>query len=194
MGYFGGLILVGSVTCILSFGVQCGFFVLYKLTGNPIIKNYKHVFSYTSGVIGDGLLVPLVNIFAFLTLTQIGHTIPRLDILILGLIMGFGVTFIAHWGQRKYDQKNWTMLKRGEWNNLGLYHAIFMFLESSFLGYTLIFYIDYLFNPNSEAVFTPFWYAIFVLLLFALTFIFDYWDCLFKGLLKKYGVKLFKSI
>lgn len=185
---------MGLITCFFSFGVQLGFYLFYKVRRDPMIKKYKTVVSYTSGMLGDGLLVPLVNIFAFLTLNQLGHTQINLGMAFLGLLMGFGVTYIAHWGQRKYDQKNWTMLKNGEWNKLGLYHAFFMFFESSFLGYTLIFYINHLFNPQGETIFSPFWYAIFILLLFAATFIFDYWNCLFKDLLTKHGREIFKVL
>lgn len=194
MENLGRLIWVAVITCFFSFGVQCGFYLFFRLKGDPIIKKYKTVVNYTSGMIGDGLLVPLVNVFAFLTLSQIGHTRIRADIGILGLSTGLAVTFIAHWGQKRFDQRNWTMTEKGIWNNLGLYHAFFMFFESSFLGYTLFYYLNYLFNPQPNMVFSPFWYAIVILLLFAASFIFDYWDCLFRDLLKRQGSKLFKNL
>ena len=71
----------------------------------------------------------------------------------------------------------------GKWNHLGLYHAIFMFLESSFLVFTLITYVQYLENNGSGVIYnSPIKYGFLMLFIFFVSFVHDYWHTLFKNL------------
>lgn len=173
------------ITVFFSSGVQVGFYLWFKLTNNSLIKNHKHFFDYKSGVIGDGILLPLTNIFAvhIIQNSKWGHT--DLWIWLLALICGYFTTYLFHQGQRYYKLTNWTMPEVGKWNILGGYHAIFMFFESSLLYYALIIYFKgasfNIANVNSSLIF-----GLFLLLLFFISFVNDYWKPLFKKLVNKY--------
>lgn len=167
------------ITLFFSFCVQSLFYLWYRLTNNRILK-YQHVFGYYSGIIGDGLLVPLVNVFAIKTLYDNGLSFNA-SYAGLGLIGGFLTTFVFHFGQKYFNQINWTMPKKGEWNLLGLYHSIFMFFESSFLCYILFIFLDRI-SSYWEVVYSPVGAGLGVLFVFFLTFIYDYWKTLFRKL------------
>ena len=173
--------IIAFITFFFSFGVQGLFFIYWKFWEPRFIDKYNHVFSYFSGVLGDGLLVPLINIFVVMTLLDIKANLTVTDLLILSFILGFLVTFAFHYGQKRFSLLNWTMPVRGRWNLLGLYHAFFMFFETSFLMYTLISFCKYLvsFGPN-YAIYSPIKYVAALLFLFFITFVFDYRFTLFK--------------
>lgn len=177
------LALVFVITFLFSFGVQFGFYLWYKKHHERFLTKNQYVLQYWSGILGDGVFVPLINVFAVLTLYQIGIPEITTRILIVSLTSGFLITWAFHFGQEYFKLTNWTMPKVGEWNNLGLYHAIFMFFESSFLVFTLVSFLDYTyFNGPSIIYNSPIKYGFLVLFIFACSFVHDYWYTLFKNL------------
>ena len=63
----------------------------------------------------------------------------------------------------------------GKWNLLGIYHAVFMSFETSFLAFTLLTIIKVgLASGVGFLINSPVKYSFLVLGLFALTFLFDY--------------------
>lgn len=176
------IISIFAITLFFSFGVQSFFYLWYKKYHPEFIKKQKYVFQYISGVVGDGLLVPLVNIFAVSTFDHIKTFSITGLIIFLTFLGGFLVTYFFHYSQQRFNLTNWTMPKKGVWNLLGLYHAAFMFFESSFLIFTLLIFFQNVrvFGvnaiPNKSML-----YAVFVLVIFLLSMIIDYWDDLFKN-------------
>lgn len=169
---------VALITFFFSFGVQALWFCWYKYKEDEIIEDYKHVFNYLSGIAGDGLLVPLVNVFAFSSLLQASINFNFLAVSFLGGIL---VTAFFHQMQLKLSLINWTMTEVGRWTNLGIYHALFMFAETSFLIFTLLNFIQSSFSgPNTDFVVSPITYSVVILLIFLLTMIYDYRKPLWK--------------
>ncbi len=190
------LVFIFGVTFFFSFGVQFGFYLWYKKHHEKFLTENQHVLQYWSGILGDGVFVPVINIFAVLTLRQIGYFEFTARVLGLSLFGGFLITLFFHFGQQYFKLTNWTMPKVGEWNHLGLYHAIFMFFESSFLVFTLISFINYLNINGSGVIFnSPIKYGLLMLFVFFVSFVHDYWHTLFKNLTlrgKMLGKMLFK--
>jgi hypothetical protein len=177
------VMLIYLITCFFSFGVQSLFYAWYRFKKHQLIIDYKHVFQYHSGIIGDGVLVPVINIFCVQNLYFVQANILSWPLLIVSICGGVLITFAFHHGQKHYELTNWTMPEVGKWNLLGLYHAIFMHFESSFLCLSLITFLQYLYqNGISTATEAPIRYGFLTLFLFALTFFYDYWFCLFKDL------------
>lgn len=171
---------IAFITFFFSFGVQGFFFIYWKFWEPKFINKYNHVFSYISGMIGDGILVPIINIFAVITLFDVEANLMIVDLWTLSFILGFLVTLVLHYGQKRFNLKNWTMPTGGKWNLLGAYHAFFMFFESSFLVYTFITFCKSLvFYGFSYATTSPFKYVVFIMFLFFITFVFDYRHTLF---------------
>ncbi|MDO8618631.1 MAG: hypothetical protein Q7R49_01655 [Candidatus Daviesbacteria bacterium] len=172
---------VALVTFFFSFGIQMLFFLYWKMWDSKFIAKYNHVFSYFSGVIGDGLLVPLINVFAVMTISTISANMLMVDLWVMSFITGFLITLAFHWGQEHFDLKNWTMPEPGQWNLLGAYHSLFMFFETSFLFYGLVSYIRYLVtNGPGSLMYSPIRFALMLFFLFFLTFVFDYRHSIFK--------------
>lgn len=169
------LIYVGFVTCLFSFWIQTFFYLWYRFVDHELIKNHKSVVHYTSGVIGDGLLVPLTNVFCALTIYSLGNSVSDFSLWPGAFFGGVIITFIFHYYQQKLKLTNWTMPEVGKWNLLGIYHAIFMCFESSFLTYTFLVVLKSLYFEGFWFVaYSPVKYSFLVLGLFAITFLFDY--------------------
>lgn len=179
------LFLVALVTFIFSFGVQTLFYARYALGDRKIIREQKSLFAYKSGLIGDGLLIPLANVFAWVLLKQLTPWQVGLLFLVGCTLWGLLITFLFHWAQQRFRLTNWTMPQSGHWTLLGVYHAIFMFSEITFLSFVMFNYISQLLNPVANSVSrSPLFFALAILFLFFVTFVHDYWAPLFKKLLK----------
>lgn len=173
---------VALLTFIASFGIQFGFYLYYKITSNPIIKTHKSVISYLSGVIGDAILMPLVNILAVSALNSLNYKF-NITTLLWASFGGTIVFFVFHLGQEYFKLTNWTMPENGLWNNVGVYHAIFMFAESTFLIFVIINFVQNGLNYGFSQIPTSnLLLALFVMLIFLITFVIDYWSLLFKKL------------
>lgn len=172
-------IITFLITLFFSLGVQTLFFIWFKLVDHKNLE-HQHVFDYMSGIIGDGILVPLLSVFAMKTILELRIHFD-LKLVILAFLAGVITTFIFHLGQSFFNLTNWTMTKKGNWNWLGLYHAIFMFFESSFLLYALFMFFKYT-SRYSDIFYSPLAIGLGILLLFSMTFIYDYWKPLFRKL------------
>lgn len=169
------LLWVFLLTLMFSFGVQSLTFFYYHVQGNQLIHKHKSVFHYLSGLLGDGVLLPLANVFAYLSLESLGQSLNNMAIWSLALLGGLVVTFIFHLGQQRSRSTNWTMPKVGLWNLLGVYHVIFMFAESTLLLYTLLSVVEV--SPT-QIWFSDFKYVLLMLGLFFGTFVYDYYHLL----------------
>src|SRR3989442_13251139 len=54
--------LVFIATCIFGFLIQAGGSVYLQLRADPIAVQYRTPLSYTSAIVGDGILIPLANV------------------------------------------------------------------------------------------------------------------------------------
>src|SRR3981081_4370116 len=57
------LALVFFVTCFFGFLVQAAGSAWLRWHDDPIASTYRTTLSYTSALIGDAILIPLVNVF-----------------------------------------------------------------------------------------------------------------------------------
>jgi hypothetical protein len=120
-----GILLPALVSWVLLFGYQWAFFVYYH-------GGQRTVFSYLSGVIGDGLLIPVANLGAFLVLRQMWPYIAwrRVPLYIaLGFIAAFGA-FLAQAG---LSIVNWSMPAPFVWSAVGQFHFFVMWSELAYL-------------------------------------------------------------
>lgn len=180
------LFIVAGVTFFFSFGVQTIFYFWYLIRREQIIVKYKSVFSYYSGIIGDAILLPATNVFAVLALKHLNYPIFDFGVWLVALITGLFITLISHLGQKYYNLTNWTMPQKGKWTLLGIYHSLFMFSESVFLAFSLTSYLKRLALEGKDGLEGfPIKFGLILMLFFFLTFVYDYWQPLFKKLLRK---------
>jgi hypothetical protein len=123
---------VFAATWFFGFIVQAAGNVYLNWRADPIVSEYRATLSYTSAVVGDGVLIPLANVFITSQLVAWRRR-PRVTE-IVGAILAAGViTIVVHLYQALNALLNWTMVRPFEWTALGYYHAAFMLTELSFV-------------------------------------------------------------
>jgi hypothetical protein len=118
-------VLPAVTSWALLFGYQWAFFVAYR--------GHQHtVFSYYSGVLGDGLLLPAVNVAGFIVLRQLAPGVPWRRLAIYALL-GLATTACAFLVQARLDLVNWSMPSAFRWSPLGQFHFLVMWAEITYL-------------------------------------------------------------
>jgi len=131
---------------VLTVGVAtfaCGFLagallnVVLWLVQAPLAQQFRTTLTYPSAIVGDGLVLPLVNMAAtsWLLRERAGWT-PRLGC--GALLLGLGVTLAFHIEQGMNGIVNWSMPTPWHWNGLGVYHAAYMLTVATLLGAFLL--------------------------------------------------------
>jgi hypothetical protein len=113
------------VSWVLLFGYQWAFALSYK--------GHQHtVFAYHSGVLGDGVLIPAVNVAGFVVLRYLAVTIQwrRLP---LYAFLGLLTATTAFLVQGNLDLVNWSMPLAYHWSDVGQFHFFVMWAELAYL-------------------------------------------------------------
>jgi hypothetical protein len=128
--------LVFFVTCFFGFLVQAAGSAWLRFNDDPIASTYRTTLSYTSALIGDAILIPLVNVFIVGQLL-VWRRRPR-PAEIAGAFLGSGlITGYVHLYQAANAILNWTMMQPYRWTGIGYEHAAFMWAE---IGLVLFFW------------------------------------------------------
>ena len=119
-----------AISWLFLFAYQWAFSLGYR-------GHLHTVFGYYSGVVGDGFLIPAVNVCAFVLLRQLAPGIPwkRLPVY---LLLGFATATAAFLMQARLDLVNWSMPIAFHWNDIGQFHFFVMAGEVSFLYLALV--------------------------------------------------------
>lgn len=126
-------VLLASVFCVtLLFGfmTQAAGSLYLRWTADPIILHYRTTLSYTSAIVGDAFLLPIVNLFIVSQLA-VWRRRPRVAEVTGALLVGGVLTIAVHLYQATNALLNWTMTQPYSWTPLGYVHAAFMFSELS---------------------------------------------------------------
>jgi hypothetical protein len=160
-------ILPAAVSWALLFGYQWAFYLSYK--------GHMHtVFAYYSGVLGDGLLIPAVNVAGFAVLRQLAPEIPwrRLP---LYALLGLLTAVSAFLMQGQLDWVNWSMPSPFHWSEVGQFHFLVMWAEISYLYLVLVTAVNNWPALRQESsAWRAFWAGWLGLVLFAGTLAADY--------------------
>ena len=120
--------LVFVATCFFGFLVQAAGTVWLRLHADPIAANYRTTLSYTSALVGDAILLPLVNVCVVSQLA-VWRRRPRAHEIAGAMIASAAITGFVHLYQAANHLLNWTMTQPFRWTGLGYEHAAFMFAE-----------------------------------------------------------------
>ena len=126
------LTIVFVTTVFFGFLVQALGNVYLRWRADPLVTEYRATLSYTSAVIGDGILIPMVNVFITSQLA-VWRRRARVSEIALSILAGFLVTGLVHLYQAVNALVNWTMTAPFQWTTLGWYHFAFMWAEISFV-------------------------------------------------------------
>ena len=126
-------VLLASVFCLtLLFGfiTQAAGSLYLRWTADPISLHYRTTLSYTSAIVGDALLLPIVNSFMVGQLA-LWRRRPHIAEVTGAVLLGAVLTVAVHLYQATHALLNWTMTQPYSWTPLGYVHAGFMFSELS---------------------------------------------------------------
>ena len=124
------LAAVFLATLFFGFIVQAAGSAYLRWTADPIVLHYRTTLSYTSALVGDAFVLPILNVFitqqlvAWRRLASFGEVFGAM---LLAAVLTVGV----HLFQAANALLNWTMLEPYSWTPLGYVHAGFMFAELS---------------------------------------------------------------
>lgn len=160
------IFLTGFLTFFFGFGAPAILNLYLLLNNSPLVLNFRPSLNYISAILGDGIILPGVNMVVVSSLFKNQEFLNRLTIR-LGLFFGLVVTAFFHILQASSGLVNWAMPSPWQWNFLGLWHAVYMFSVASLL---CLFYIILIisFKKNihiKEAIFVSFGIVLFLILL-----------------------------
>jgi hypothetical protein len=155
------------ISWLLLFGYQWAFSLSYK--------GHQHtVFAYHSGVLGDGVLIPAVNVAGFIVLRYLAAAIQwrRLPLYaFLGLVTA-ATAFLAQAG---LDLVNWSMPLPYHWSDVGQFHFLVMWAEVAYLYLVLATAVNNWSTLRRDpGAWSGFWLGLVGLALFAWTLAADY--------------------
>lgn len=126
------LVTVFALTVLFGFAIPASASAYLRWTGDPIVTTYRTTLSYTSAIVGDALILPLVNILITSQLWEWRRR-PRLGELVAAIASGALLTGAVHLYQAANAILNWTMMAPYAWTPIGYVHAGFMFAELTFV-------------------------------------------------------------
>jgi hypothetical protein len=113
------------VSWVGLFGYQWAFSLSYH-------GSMPTVFNYLSGVLGDGILIPAANVFAYSLLRQLRPVI-RWQRVPLYVALGFITAYAAFMAQAGLGVVNWSMPAPYHWSAVGQVHFFVLWAEISYL-------------------------------------------------------------
>ena len=117
--------MAAAVSWTFLFGYQWAFYLTYR-------GGQHTVFWYFSGVLGDGLFIPAVNVAGVILLRRLKPCIAwrRLP---LYTLLGLATATAAFLVQAGLDLVNWSMPTSYRWSPVGQFHFLVMWSEMTFL-------------------------------------------------------------
>jgi hypothetical protein len=124
--------VVFVATLFFGFVTQAAGSVYLSWIGDPIVSQFRTTLTYTSALVGDAILLPLVNVFMTSQLWAWRRS-PRTSEIVAALSSAALLTLGVHLYQAANSILNWTMMEPYRWTVFGYVHAGFMFAEISFV-------------------------------------------------------------
>jgi hypothetical protein len=118
-------LMAAAISWASLFGYQWAFFYFYR-------GGQHTVFWYFSGVLGDGLFIPALNVAGVAVLRRLKTCIAwrRLP---LYALLGLATATAAFLAQAGLDLVNWSMPISYRWSAVGQFHFLVMWAEMTFL-------------------------------------------------------------
>lgn len=133
---------VGLATFVLGFFAGAIFNYYLILIRSPFIAQFRSSLSYQSSIFGDGIVLPIINMFAVYFILQ-NKEFLRKRVLRNAILLGLLITTYFHLNQAMRGLVNWAMPTPWHWNGLGAFHAGYMFLAASFISLFYLILIKY---------------------------------------------------
>ena len=127
------IMAVGIGTFFFGFGAGALLNLYLLAINHPLVHQFRAALSYKSAILGDGILLPLVNMavaaFVIRNRSYIGRKMIQGS-----LFSGLLITIYFHVNQAMGGIVNWAMPEPWRWNILGIWHAMYMFSVATLLS------------------------------------------------------------
>jgi hypothetical protein len=127
------IFLTGFATFFFGFGAGAILNLYLLAINSPLVLQFRSSLMFISSIIGDGIILPGVNMLIVSSLIKNKEYISRLKVG-LSLFCGLLITLYFHITQAVQGLVNWTMPKPWEWNFLGVWHALYMLVVTSLIS------------------------------------------------------------
>jgi len=127
------IILTGLATFFFGFGAGALLNWYLIQVKDPLVEQFRSTLSYSSAIIGDGLILPITDMLmvAFLLNHRRYLTIK---IRLAGFLGGIIITAYFHITQALLGIVNWAMPSPWHWNALGLWHFFYMLAVTTLIS------------------------------------------------------------
>jgi hypothetical protein len=146
--------IIFLISLINNWFVQLGYFLYARLKNPESFKGHKTLLDYWTGVVGDGVIAPLVNIFIYIVIVKTGIEIT-LPLVMCAYLGALALDVLIHWFQGSQFMTNWSMQAPFRWNGAGKWHMFSFPIQVAYLLiyiYTLIMYSNYILHDPSLIV------------------------------------------
>ena len=130
------LVFLGSL--FTDWIIQFTYYI-YKVSLDPgAFRGVKTLFDYNSGIIGDSLLLPSINVLILYLIYSLPVRLKRSLLIKIGFLGVLGDILINYF-QGKLNLINWSMPTPFRWSFIGYSHMATFFLQWSYI--LIFFYI-----------------------------------------------------
>lgn len=127
------IIYTGLATFFFGFFAGALLNWYWILVDDPFVEQFRSTLNYTSAIIGDGIVLPLVNMLMVAFLLKVRRYLT-LKIKFFGFIFGLLITLYFHITQALEGIVNWAMPEPWHWNLLGLWHFFYMLAVATLIS------------------------------------------------------------
>lgn len=120
------------ISLTLNWLVQLFYYILMTSRNPQAFLGQKTLLEYWTGVLGDGVIAPIINVFVFFFFTTL-HLKPQKKIVIKMFALALLTDILVHFLQGKLGLVNWSMPKPFAWNFAGYWHMISLPIQMTYL-------------------------------------------------------------
>ncbi len=135
------ILVTGLATFFFGFGAGALLNLYLIAVHSPLVAELRGSLDFKSSIVGDGILLPLVNMLVVSALRLRPALVGRREIAI-AVVLGIVVTVYFHVVQAARGLVNWAMPRPWRWNLLGVWHAAYMLTVSTLLALFYVVVID----------------------------------------------------
>ncbi|MCL4359960.1 hypothetical protein M1555_01740 [Patescibacteria group bacterium] len=135
------VLVIIFLSLFMNWFVQLGYYIYRKQRDTDAFKGEKTLLQYYTGFIGDGIIVPVINVLVYYIIVSISQrtgqdmfaVIGGFAGLTLAFGVGLGIDVMAHYAQGKLGLTNWSMPRPFHWNFPGWWHMISFPVQMAYL-------------------------------------------------------------
>ena len=121
---------------VWNFGVPAAYLAARRRAQPAAFRGLRALPAYASGVLGDGVLVPMLDVALVASLQAMPPREPT-ALAVGAVAIGALLTAALHAGQARYRLVNWSMPRPGRWNFAGQWHLVSAPAQFALLAYGL---------------------------------------------------------